>query len=409
MFNQTNQLRQLMLTRGFLVILIVSAVPLSWFRDDTLIGGGDYFPDINAWLTFERAIYTWWSHGLGGLPKASPSTVYAILVVLLEKIGVSFSVIQKIFFYLLFVGSGTSVFLLAYTINKKDRFTPLLAGLFYITNFWSLVSVWTIPYTFNFYVAFAYSFFPLMLAFFIKGLKEVNGYRCMVYSSLICLLMAPAYLNFVIPFLQLAFLFVVLIYHILLNKSATLTLSKRFLVFVTCWFLINAFWLLPLLPQINDFIRSPYSYASYIDAFRSHSISLLDALRISGTGPNGYWTLHTKVFDDPIIPWSELYSSALYVFFSFLLPAIAFAPLILRPKDEYVLLFSLTAIISIVMIAGSNPPFGAFLEEILIQTQLIGVLRDPFYKVGYFLALSYSFLWASCLATFISRFNSHTS
>lgn len=243
-----------------------------------------------------------------------------------------------------------------------------------------------------------------MVALFIKSLKKTNWIKYTFYASAVSLLMSPAFTNPVIPLLQITFLFfVVLLYSVPKRPNRSL-LAIKFFVFISLWFLINAYWIFPLIPLASTFIGSPYRmYSPDIIAFRDHSVPLVDALRI--TGPNGYWTLNQKVSGDPIIPWANIYSSPILVLLSFLMPIAAFLPIILRPRDKGVILFSTVAIVSILFVTGSNPPFGSILEQILFRTNLIGLFREPFAKFGYFLALSYSYLWAICLSVILEGKN----
>ncbi|MEM2144745.1 MAG: hypothetical protein QW279_05255 [Candidatus Jordarchaeaceae archaeon] len=279
---------------------------------------------------------------------------------------------------------------------------PIIAGILYMTNFWSLVSLWTVPYTFNFHNTFAFAFFPLMVAFFIKGLKETKWVRFICFSSMVSLLIAPAYINPTLALVQVAFILFVTLLYLIQAKQNILKLLARFPVFVGFYFLFNAYWILPLIPLYQTFLSSPYRvYSPDVDAFRDHSVSLIDALRFSGS--SGYWTLKTTVCNDQIIPWASVYSSQFFVLLSFGLPLLAFLAIILKPRDKGVFLFSIIAVISVLFITGSNPPFGNLLEKILYQSNLIALFRDPFNKFGYFLSLSYSYLWAVSLSTLVKN------
>jgi hypothetical protein len=401
-FNLANKLvyllQEWLLKKGLIIIFFISLVPLSWFRG-YLIGGGDYFPEINPEISLERALYTWTQHGLGGLPKANSLIFLEIVIFILSKIGVSFITIQSFFFFFINFCAGFSMFYLTYLLSNRNLLASILSAIFYITNLWALISLWTIPYTFTFYYNFAYSFTPLLIAFFIKTLTE-NKIK-LFPPMLTTLLMSPSYIIPPVFLIQLFVLFLIFIYFLFISKNRSLLVIK-FNIFISCLLLANAYWLLPLFLLSREFYMSPYRlYSPDLDAFKSHSIPILDAFRISG--PNGYWTLRDKVYDDPIIPWASSYSSPIFIFISFLLPLIAFSSLLLKPKNKLILLFSCIASISILMLTGSNPPFGSILTKLLENFLLLPLFRDPFHKFGLYLALSYSVLVGITLSSGINK------
>lgn len=400
--NLTNKLIHLLkewyFKKGLFLIFFISLIPLTWFRG-YLIGGGDYFPEIDLQISLNRALYTWSQNDLGGLPKANSLIFLEIVIFVLSKFGFPIETIQYLLFFFINFCAGFSMFYLTYLLSNRNTLASVLSAIFYMTNLWALISLWTIPYTFTFYYNFAYSFTPLLIAFFIKTLIEHK--MNLLLPVLTTFLMSPSYSNPVIFLLQLFVLFFIFIYFLLISKNKCLLLIK-FFIFITCLLFANAYWLFPLFPIYRDFLISPYRmYSSDLEAFKAHSIPILDAFRVSG--PNGYWTLKDKVYGDPIIPWSSSYSSPIFTFISFLLPIIAFSSMLLKPKNKIILIFSGIASISILMITGSNPPFGPIVTKLLESFSLLPLFRDPFHKFGIYLALSYSFLLGVTLAIVINK------
>lgn len=380
---------------GIFVILILGSLSLSWFKGDYLIAGGDYFFDLKPNLSLQSAIYSWSPHGLGAFPNARPTILFSIILALFQAIGLAPTLVEKIIFYFLFTGSGLSMYILTSVVTKKDNITPLFSALFYMLSFWSLVHIWTVPYTFSLSFGFAYSFLPLILGLFIKGLNERNV-RFILASAFATLLSSPSFTNPVIFVIVLGLPVLYTVYHVIAERGGPASM-KMFALFTSASLSLNVFWILPLLPLVGSFLSSPYRmYASDLAVFRSQSLPILETIRMTG-----YWTLHTEVFGDPIIPWSLSFSSSLFVVLSFLMPVLSFVAILLRHKDKHVVFFTLVAVITIFLMKGSAPPFGDLTEKVFMATGLISVFRVPVHKFGIYLTLCFSFLTAFVLRSAI--------
>jgi len=385
---------------------------MMWFRGDSLIAGGDYFPNLVPYRGISKYFGIWSEEGLGGTYQPFQSIPYITFLAILNLLGTPMFIIQRILFYLLFAFSGVSMYYLAVILlGTKNKIIPVLSALLYMFNPWALVLIWSVHYTMSIGMIFAYSFFPLMLAVVSKGLKEKKGLRYIAYASLLITLVSVAgYSNPIVVILQWVLITFYIIFYTITERRDTRHVLKFAFLFMSIWLLLNAFWILPFLPLT----RLYYSVSGYkaminvneIDAFRTQGGPLFDVLRLSG-----YWTSQVRVAGDPIIQWAPSYSSPLLTSLNLLLPLLAFVPILLRPKDKNVFFFTLLAVLSMFFMKGSNAPLGEFTESIFIKTGLIIPFRNPYHKFGFYVALSYSFLMAYALGeTFhrLSNVNLHS-
>jgi hypothetical protein len=374
-----------------------------WFKGDSLVAGGDYFPDLAPYREIGKYFYIWYSEGLGGTTQPLQLIPYAVYSAIINFFGVPAFLIQRISFYLLFTFSGISMyFLSAVILCTKNKFIPLFSALLYMFNPWALVLIWSVHYTMSIGMIFAYSFFPLMLAVVAKGLKEKKGLTYIAYTSpLITLVSVAGYSNPLIAVLQLVLIGFYIVFHITTERKDALHDVKFAFMFISVWLLLNAFWILPFLPLTGLY----YSVSGYkalinvndVDAFRAAGAPLFDVLRLTG-----FWTLQGGVAGDPIIHWAPSYSSPI-ASLSLLFPLLAFLPILLKPKDKNVLFFTLLAVLSIFFMKGSNAPLGEFTESFFIKTGLIIPFRNPYHKFGFYVVLSYSLLMACALGEIFRR------
>ncbi|GFP31570.1 hypothetical protein HKBW3S34_02490 [Candidatus Hakubella thermalkaliphila] len=89
-----------------------------------------------------------------------------------------------------------------------------------------------------------------------------------------------------------------------------------------------------------------------IDLFKLNSAQILDTVRLAGI-----WALNSGYKGDPYFPWASAYSSPILVAISFLMPLLAFFPLLVR-RNKYVLFFSLLTLLAFFVIKGPYPPLG---------------------------------------------------
>ena len=172
------------------IILIVGLISISWFQGNFLIDGIDRSFPPNRAVFFTRGFYIWDIFQLGGESARTTAGLFPANLFLLisEAAGLSIVSAEKLWFYLLFSGSGLSMYFLATTVigGKYRHLIGLVSALFFMFNPYTIIAI--VPQMWLYII-----FLPLILGMFIKGIKEKHGLRYILLMSLIwVILSSPA-------------------------------------------------------------------------------------------------------------------------------------------------------------------------------------------------------------------------
>ena len=296
-------------TLSIIIIMLLGLLSLTWFRGNFLIDNFDIDLPLNASQGIFRTLFTWDANSALGSynPLIAASIVpFQLLWVSLNKLLPIIDA-EKVLFYLLFTGSGISMFFLTLVVTK-GRFREIIAlisGVFYMLNPFSMTFIWPEFTTF----IFLYSFLPLFLALFIKYLNGKGDFKTAFLTAFVLFLTeSVAFQN---PrFIVIAWIPPVLyvIFHILTTKKFLNSIKFTLLVFLS-WLAMSAFYLLPIINYIN----ANYGSLSYqainisdVSSFILNSAPLSGLIRLSG-----YWALNGGYRGDLIL------SLGLRLFFNF--------------------------------------------------------------------------------------------
>jgi len=389
--------RYIQLHRSTIVdIAIISAVSLlsiTWFRGNFLIAGGDMLFPPDRWHSFMRSFYAWDTNSLGG---ANPRILAEIIpfnafLALSETAGLTLVIAEKLWFYLMFTSAGLSMYYLTTTIVKKgDRhLAGVTSALFYMLN--PYVAIVLVPQLWIYII-----FLPLILGMYIKGLNERRGLK---YIFLMCVVWAltctSGYVDPKLAILDWAPLFLYFVFHMLVNRNKKETIrSLRFTgALLALWSALNAYWILQVAFSLKETIASALNVYSAVgitrlEAYKLSSVPLSEALRLLGL-----WALHSEYKGFPYFYWAPAYDTSIFIAIGFLMPLLAFASLLCKPRNKHVLFFSLVAIAGLFLMNGAYPPFGWI--NIYLVTHIpfaIEVFSNPYMTGGMYLVLGYAFL-----------------
>ncbi|MBA4319666.1 MAG: hypothetical protein C0412_14795 [Flavobacterium sp.] len=290
---------------------------------------------------------------------------FRLTVKILSLVGLSWFIIEKILWVLVFTLAIYSSYRLAHYILKL----PLLSGLaslLYIGNtyFLLLFSGGQLG------VALAYAFAPFVLYRFIRVPDKKKRVKWIIGNGL--------WFSLLITFdLRLAYLIgiVIFLYKLIFNRSGILQATFSFIV--TCG--TQLFWILPIVltktgPSVmgQDFINpGMLHFLSFADF--SHTLSLLH--------PNWPENLFGKVY--------FLQPEFL------LLPLMAFTGLVFLKRKykehENILFMSMLALFGAFFAKGMNAPFGQIFQWFFQNVPGFVFFRDPT-KFYLYIAIGYSIL-----------------
>jgi hypothetical protein len=392
------------------LIVAVGSLSITWFRGDFLINRGDFDLSLDRIRGLTRSLYQWDDNISLGTPNSriTAAIPYNFFFALSEIIGIPLVIAEKILFYICFTSSGLTMYYLTSTLVKRKRIASLLSALFYMMNMYSLIFIWNFNYGISY--VFMYSFFPLILALYIRGLEEQKGLRYAIQMCIIWILTnSAAYAS--PPFFILSWIILIsywLFYTIFHRKEKTkIGHALRFTtLLVLIWIFLSMYWIAPM----SFSVHSEFAKASVhgiklsdIDIFRLNSAPLHEALRLAG-----YWGLYDGYKGDPYYPWASPYASIPFILISFLMPFLAFLPLIFLLKNKYVLYFTSLALIGLFLVKGSYPPLEDINLQLFSNPVLLRIFRAPIIKFGLIVVLAYAFLigvGANELYNYLQRFN----
>jgi hypothetical protein len=380
---------------ALLIISILGLISISWFKGNFLITDTDFSMPTARIKSFESNFYLWDLRSLG----ASDPRVVALTVPLWalfafsETLGLSLVITESILFYAVFTISGLSMYYLTNSLlgNKTPKFRTVasfIAAIFYMFNPYLAINI--LPLRQVSYII--YAFLPLIFALFVKGLSNKGTLRPAIFLnfSLLVITMVfvdPSFVPLVMFPLILFFIFYLIIEH---NKSSTVSAVKFLLASLLIGLLLNFYWIIPDLNSVtSELANVANAYGSLGYSFQSvvnlNSAPLSGAFRLLG-----YWALNSGYKGVPYITWSAVYSNTLFIFIGFLLPILAFTPLLLKRKDKHVIFFAVLALVSLLLINASYSPIGSWIYS---NVPLFAALfNTPYLRFGMFLAFAYAFL-----------------
>ena len=379
------------------VILFLGLLIITWFRGDFIISRGEdsytpFHPEIAAYAN----IYVW-SDISTGTPTPRAITLYPIIAffLFLSKLGFSIVTTQKIFFYIIFIFTGLSMYYLVSNVLLKNKhFIGLLAGLLYMFNIYNMHLLWGLCPIINQLIF--YSMIPLLLGLYIKGLenKRVSYAVLMCITSLLVMYNDPAFTIIMWAILGLYYIFYAITNRH--DKSKIIYGLKFSILTFAVWIGLNLYWIVLMSYFFREGLEAAYKGVDVVMRdvvkridFVSSEAYISNALRLFG-----HIFFNTKRFGTDWYPYADVYFKPSFILMGFLVPILAFSSLLFKSKHRhYLAYFALLAIISIFLSKGSQPPFGEVYPLAAQKISFLQVFRTPL-KFITITALTYSIMIA---------------
>lgn len=356
---------------GLITVLgIVS--PLTFFDGNKILIGLDVDTTLRPSFRIENWFYTWASDTGFGRDVSSrtvnlPTQVFPLVV--LEKAGLNLVDSQKIFFIMIFLLAGFSMFFLSLSIWEKEYILAFFAAILYMFN--PLIGGYWVSFLVPAIWCLAVS--PLLLGIFIRGVKTGDYKTYAIFLSLATLLY-PA----VSPplYVMVFFLFVIFGGYFFISSKN----KKNVLVFFTLSFvltlLLNAWWLINVVRMFfisPEFLESGDSLQRLIS--NSLNASFLNLFRFQ----TNYWGF--SYWGDKVNNWvGFLYETKpILVFLSFIYSFLAFVALLLSQKNKLIKILCLSSLLFIFLSKGLHYPFE-YIFQVLMKLPLFNMFRTPAHK-----------------------------
>ena len=369
-----------------LFAILATVLIFSWFRYGYLYGGGDVgIPAYDPGRILNIARFVWWDVSAPGttVPQGLTSVPLQFVQAILQNLQVPFVIIQALFFWVILFTMGYGMFLMALTIFSKEKVgLALLSGLFYMLNPYMMIQVWHRFIHNTFFLAAALPFF---LIFFRSWIK--NGR----YSSLLLFLVA----NFIAVYIYGTIAFIVTIFTLLVFicgfeilfpwkgfANSGLILVRSFIGTVA-WLVIHSWWLLPVLNVAPAVLSSQHSVVDNLSTLLSISSQTIIPYSLLGVNPFYLYQEADfgKIYDTYFfrsLPWLSLI---------FLVPGF-----IRALKNGKWAPWALLATLGVFLAKGATSPFGYPYIFGFSNFFPLGVLRNPFEKMGILIPFTYAIL-----------------
>ena len=383
----------------FLIGLVVAV----WLRQGYFVYIWDTTYPVNAAAYLTSFANVWLSINSTGFSNANglPFIPYFAIVYFLQNVlGLPRVDAEAILFYLLFVSSGISMYILAREFlrgllgAKALRMVTLLSGLFYMMNLYTLYYIWRI-FTVE---AFLLAFFPFVASEIWKGLAKARTFGQIdvfgiVRIELYCFLLLPAFTNPAFLLTGIAFLGLLLAYGFWQEPRSRTSVFNQglFAVFALgYWAFSNLWWIVPQLADSGVVLTRVGP--DWVD-LQSNSIhsTLQNVLRLQGMPP-----LYQQAPGVIVYWFSSLYQNApLFVAISALIPIVSFASVTkAHPAGRRAMFIAIVAAAFIFAAEGLNPPLGPIFGWFYGHFSFMVAFRDPYQKIGWIIPITYSILFS---------------
>jgi len=385
-----------------LVILLIGLLSITWFKGNFIIKSGDSLFGLSPNYQLKIDSYMWYP--IGGIQTVQIPFVsypYLLFMAFLQNIGLSLVTSEKILFYLLFTASGLSMYYIITVVlaHKEQKvLIGLTAALLYMMNPFTLINIWG-----SGLIVFAYPLLPLSLALFIRGLNT-KKFSCLFLLLAVWLIFSYAFGNPAFAFPILVILLSYLAFYVIVERKNKINLvySLKFIIILFFgWLFLNMFWILPTLPFINQSYAGAQVSGGYSAIFlgTSATTNVLNSLRLVG-----YWTFYSSFLTAPYYLFASAYlTNPFFIAVSFVIPILAFLPLLLKVKNKFVIYLTVVAVCGVFAIKQFNPPFGGLNLWMIEHVPYAGMFRDSYEKLGMIVSMSFAFLIGVSVYAIYSR------
>ena len=384
-------------------LLTLSLISFSWFKDGSLFSGTDsYFP-LERMEAMRATLFAWDDRSFGSMTASIAFLLpYGVFLIFSEYFSITASLTQSSWFYYIFAGSGVSMFFLTVVITKWIQKKPnylmaLIAGLFFMFN--PYVGAMATSYT---YLWVTYSFLPLKLGLYIKGLVEKKNFNYMIFFVFIWILTSasqytnPKYL--ILDLLPLFLFFLCYLLFIAKDKK-----EKRRAVFFSFTFfvlliLLCAYWFLPALVFIREaFIDSQKAYSTinlsrHTGFYLNSGTDLIRTMKLLGL-----WALEAGFKDTPYFNWIAMYKTPLLIFLGGIIPLIIFSTstFVLRMKKREYYPFVILYLMSLFGMMGLEKSFEKVNSLLIKKIPLyLDLFSYPYQIFGIYFVISCAVLFS---------------
>lgn len=359
----------------FLIIIFIIPIPsIFWLPRNEVFAHGLILPWAPANIMFENAtnyLFMWSDHiGFGNINTEPSGFMYYIIAFLAIAIGGSSHIGQVIFLYLGFVGCISSMFIFSRVLGF-NKVSSLFAGIFYLLSP-MVMSGMPIEIT-NLRLLPYYIATPILFSIIVYATRLPHNRNALALFGVASILFGSAgYSGLQYLSLHLIFIVVYGVYVIVVkwsNRGSWLYAVRRLALIVIVMFLINLYWLIPIIFNLSEaYAMRAEPGLSDLAIIEGLSVKLIDFFRMLPYPAQANYS-----------PWIAYYYTTALTIIAFCLMVIGISPLFTRIR-QYAILPGLLFIIAMFLAKGVQEPFGWVGERLFLTFPYITRLfRNPTY------------------------------
>mgnify|MGYP000058810256 CR=1 FL=1 len=369
----------------FLFFICVSLVPLSWFKKNTLIAGGDHTLYLNPSILVEQSKYVW--DGRLNMGRDNFTSCYAFpygyFWYFLQRLNMNNILIEKMWFIFIWFIASFSIYKLTSYLTKPFKYSQIasiFAVLIYQFNPYKMIDVLDVPRHLTYMVL------PLLIYLFVEGLESKKS-SYIVYFALSTLLFSSAWVNPPMAVITLLSLFMYFIYLLIIDKKGrkeNILYVGELMLFTG---LINIWWIFSYGFLLNGSIGE---IKRVVSPFSPLGACLYEVFRFMGL-----WAFRSGHYLMPYYPYYNIYYETPLVFLTYLIPLIALSSLLHFQKiNKKIFFFFFLFLIGIFLTAGKSSPVGFLFYFLYKYLPGFWIFRNPYAKFTPLNILSISILFA---------------
>lgn len=388
-------IKSLKVSAGLIFFLISAFIVGTWFRDGFIYGGAEvglfgYNPE--RWLEISK--YIWWDAVAPGqlIPHFITSVPFYFSFYILNLFGFSAQNIQLVFFFLLLFLMGYGMFLLSlHLLEDSHKKYSLLAGLFYMFNAYTLVQVW---HRFLYSTIVLAAVLPLLILFWRKWIKEGKFVHLSIFL-LINFLSSYMYGNLASVITVWIALFLVSLAESVFPWQGKFNAGKigsKFLMGFISWLLTNAWWIMPTFSIAPGLLSKQHSGENNLSTLVVISRQTIMPYLLQFANP--FYLFYR-------LELGAIYSNVIFKLIPWIMSFIIFVGLIVGLRIKNCAKYSVIFIIIVILSKGAASPFSYPYIFGFEHSYFLGVLRNPFEKLGILLPLFGAILFVVGLQAFV--------
>lgn len=366
--------------------LLSALIIFGWFKQDLYYGGAEVgILGYNPGRLLEIQQYIWWNAVAPGMlvPQFVSAVPLYFLLSIFQQIAPPLVLQAHLFFLLLFL-MGYGMYLFSLEIIGKERYRyAFMAGIFYMFNSYTMVEVW---HRFLYTGFFLAACLPILALFWWQWMRKGD------FIFLTLFLLTNFAFSYMFGNLTSFIVIWILCFMATLSetifpwqgKKAFLRISYKFIVGFVLFLLTNLWWLIPVFTVSTGVLSEQHSSEDNINTLVS--LGKQTILPYSLQYANPFYLFYRQEL-------GQIYNTFVFLIIPWIPITIIILGLLLSLKKKYLASFAFAYLFVIIISKGVAAPFGHVFIPLLTNIFILGVLRNPFEKLGILLPFLGSILF----------------